>query len=82
MRGNIIDNDSEPGSWADALRFPPFISDERDGTSYRNIPAMRFEQPLDPAEGGGDAVPAFTPVSPSLHDQPDSQPARDNPHAR
>lgn len=69
-----IDTDSEPGAYADALRFPPWIADERDGTIFRNLPAMRFKSGLDPVEGGADSdASAFVPdlLSP-FHNPSDS----------
>lgn len=42
-------------TWAEALLFPPWIADERDGTIFRNLPAIRFKQALDASEGRPDA---------------------------
>lgn len=60
--GAIIDTASEPGSYADALRFVPWIED-RDGTCWRNLPSVAFKQSLDPVEGN-------TNTGPALHTQP------------
>jgi hypothetical protein len=60
--GSSTDNHSEPGAYADALPFPPWIADERDGTLFRNLPAARFKCPLNPFEGGADTdASAFAP---------------------
>lgn len=68
----MIDAASDPGAYADALRFPPFISDECDGTSFRNLPAMAFKRLLDAGERSGDAA-LFAPVLPCLHATPTNQ---------
>lgn len=48
--GTFIDTDSEPGSWADALRFAPWFDLEHDGTLFANIafltPDRAFECPF------------------------------------
>lgn len=61
----MIDDRSEPGSWADALRFVPFIADERDGTIFRNWrPTAPLKSALHLFEGGADRnASAFARVS-------------------
>lgn len=53
----MIDTASEPGSYADALRFPPWIADDRDGCLFRNLPAMAFKRRFDAGEGSNHAAP-------------------------
>lgn len=53
----MIDTASEPGSYADLLRFPPWIADERDGTIFRNWTPLG-------AQGGGLTTASLRPTVP------------------
>ena len=73
----MIDTDSDPGSYAFALRAPPWIED-RDGFTFYNgaflSPDAGFERLSDAGERSGDAAP-FANV-PFHHDNPNSPEAK------
>lgn len=70
--GTFID-DGDAGSWADALRMPPWIED-RDGCCFYNIsflcPDPALQRLSNAGEGSTDAAP-FANV-PTFHANPDS----------
>ena len=73
-----MDTASEAGSYADALRFPPWIED-RDGASFANIsfitPDLALERLLNAGERSGDAAP----LSPDLSSHEDAN-TQEGPH--
>ena len=80
----MIDAASEPGSYADALRFPPWLQWGHDGVTFSNIsfltPDVALQRAVDAAQGHRDGGPAD--VAFPFHAEPDATASKDNLHAR